>query len=115
MILSEKEKAEELRMLRREARKQLREKQKTNPAYIAMKEAQKQMQRRAYEYARERAKKTREAAKTAKKENLNKIAKEKQAYRDVELMSYVVSADRLLDSPTTDIERFIPGVVCIQK
>lgn len=108
MITLEKEKAEELRMLRREARKQLKEKQKTNPTYIAMREAQKQMQRKAYEYAKERTKKAREAAKTAKKESLNKIAKDKQANRDMELMSCMISADRLL------IERLFPGALCTE-
>ena len=110
MITVEKERAEELRMLRREARKQLKENQKTNPAFIAMKEAQKQMQRKAYGYAKERTKKVREAAKTAKKESLNKIAKDKQADRDIELMSYVMSADS--QSPSGPE---LPGRMCLPK
>ena len=108
MITLEKERAEELRMLRREVRKKLKEKQKTNPAFIAMKAAQKQMQRKAYEYVKERAKKARDAAKTAKKESLTRITRNKQAGRDIELMSYVISADKLLPQ-IADIERFIPG------
>ena len=73
MTQLDKEKAENLRQLRREAHRQMKEKQKTNPTFIAMKEAQKKMRRKAYEYAKERAKKLRDAAKAAKKKNSGKL------------------------------------------
>lgn len=96
MITLDKEKSENLRQLKREARRQMKEKQKINPAYIAMKEAKKKMREKAYAYAKERARKVRDAAKAAKKESLNKFTQDRQVTRDKELMSYVISADELL-------------------
>lgn len=96
MSTLDKEKSEGLRQLKREARRQMKENQKTNPAYIAMKEVQKKMRQKACAYAKERAKKIHDAAKATKKEAVSKITQDNQATRDRELMSYVMSADELL-------------------
>ena len=108
MIQLEKEKAENLRQLKREAHRQMKEKQKTNPTFIAMKEAQKKMRRKAYEYAKERAKKIRDAAKVVKKETLGQINRDKRAEKDKELMTCMISVEALLKSAAS-IELLIPG------
>ena len=96
MITLDKETSEGLRQLKHEARRKMKEKQKTNPAYLAMKEVQKKMRQKASAYAKERAKKIRDAAKAAKKEAVSKFTQDKQATRERELMSHVISADELL-------------------
>ena len=98
MTISDEEKFENIKRLRREANKQFREKQKTSPAFIAMKEAQKKMRQKDYAYAKERAKKIRDAAKAVKKESATKINKEKQTAKDKELMLLVMSADQLAEA-----------------
>lgn len=108
MTQLDKEKAENLRQLRREAHRQMKEKQKTNPTFIAMKEAQKKMRRKAYEYAKERAKKLRDAAKAAKKETIGKINDDRRAEKDKELMACMISAETLLNR-VAGIELLIPG------
>lgn len=109
MTILDKGQSESLRQLRQLARRQMKEKQKTNPAFIAMKEAQKKMRRKAYEYAKERAKKLRDAAKAAKKEVLEQINKDRRVEKDKELMACMISAEALLNNAAS-IELFIPGV-----
>lgn len=108
MTTLDKEQSENLRQLRRLARRQIKEKQQTNPTFIAMKEAQKKMRRKGYEYAKERAKKLRDAAKAAKKETLGQMNQDRRAGKNIELMACMISAEALLNS-SASIELFIPG------
>lgn len=95
MTQLDKEQSESLRQLRRLTRRQMKEKQKTNPTFIAMKEAQKKMRRKAYEYAKEKSKKIRDAAKAAKKETIEKINQDRRVEKDKELMTCMISAENL--------------------
>lgn len=95
ICIHDQERKARLKKIRREAYQKLKEKRKSDPVFVAMKEAQKLQRREIYQQVQKKRKASEKAKKAVQKEKQVLISAELLGLRDAVLMSMLISASEL--------------------